>query len=272
MISVLIITFNREQQLKRCLDSIPSSHLISEVLVIDNNSDCNLCWVEKDYNNTKLIKLNKNYGCSVARNIGIVNCKEDLIYFLDDDGWIDENTIESSFNFIKSHKGVGIVVSRILSPENEDLGIKGESRYVKNYNGGASLIKKDIFTSISFYPSYKRQMEESYISLMLHEKKIKIFFNQKSLMMHEKLKSNQDNIEEYYYNIRNDMKNINTLLYFPINKVLILIKYVKYVLSFKNFNIFLKVTRETIKVLFSLDRFDKKISLSSYLSFINDVD
>lgn len=270
MISVLIITWNRQQQLKRCLDSIPSSHLISEVLVIDNNSDCDLGWVEKEYTNTKLIKLYKNYGCAIARNIGVVNCKEDLIYFLDDDGWIDKNTIESSFTVLKSHKDISVVVSRIISPENEDLGIKGESRYVKNYNGGASLIKKDIFTNISFYPSYKRQMEETFISLLLYEKNIKIFFNRKSLMMHEKIKTNHDNASEIYLNIINDMKNINALLHFPVSKVFILIKYIRYVLSFKNFNIFLKVTYDTIKVLFSLDSFDKKISLSSYLSFYND--
>jgi GT2 family glycosyltransferase len=270
MISVLIVTWNRQKQLKKCLNSIPSSPLISEIIVVDNNSDCSLEWVEKDYDNVKLFKLDKNYGCAVARNIGIANCKEELVYFLDDDGWIESNTIQSSYNILKLDKDTGVVVSRILSPENEDLGIQGKSRYVNSYNGGASLMRKNIFTDISFYPAYKRQMEESFISLLLFEEGIKIYFNPESIMFHEKIKTIQDSSNEVYLNIINDMNNINTLLNAPFNKVLILLKYLKYILSFKNLHIFMSITLKTLKVFFSINSKSKKVSLRSYFSFLKD--
>ena len=181
------------------------------IIVVDNASRTDVAEITSSFDSVKLIRLHRNLGCPVARNIAIANAETKYVYCLDDDGWLDEGAIESSVQLAMQRK-VDCVVSRIITPEGEDLGLTGEARVVNRFNGGATLFSTDLFSKVGFFPHYKRQMEETYISLIMYDREIPIFFNPSSVMFHEKVKKLGEEKNEYFLNVVNSMKNAKSLL------------------------------------------------------------
>ena len=84
-VAVIIPVYNRPDQLAVALQSVFDQSLQpNEIIVVDDGSTQPLDLPD----DVQLIQLNKNYGVSTARNIGIKQCTSDWIAFLDsDDVW-----------------------------------------------------------------------------------------------------------------------------------------------------------------------------------------
>lgn len=102
-ISIIIPAYNREQVIKRCLDSIYGQTMRKseyEIVVVD---DCSTDSTSKIVNelskihvNTKLILLPKNTGgASIPRNVGLDYAKGEYVFFLDSDYEITKRTVLS---------------------------------------------------------------------------------------------------------------------------------------------------------------------------------
>ena len=92
MISVIVPTYNRAQQLPRALDSILcQSCSPKEIIVVDDGStDETLALMVSEYPEIVFIQQ-QNTGVSSARNVGIKRASGDWIAFLDsDDEWLPE--------------------------------------------------------------------------------------------------------------------------------------------------------------------------------------
>lgn len=89
--SVIVPTYNSSQTIEKCLDSILNQFDENiEVVVIDDDSKDNTCDIVSSYGHkVKLIRKTKNEGPSIARNIGIENCRGDYIVFIDSDDYIE---------------------------------------------------------------------------------------------------------------------------------------------------------------------------------------
>ena len=92
MISVIVPTYNRAQQLPRALDSILcQSCSPKEIIVVDDGStDETSALMTSEYPEIVFIQQ-QNAGVSSARNVGIKRASGDWIAFLDsDDEWLPE--------------------------------------------------------------------------------------------------------------------------------------------------------------------------------------
>ncbi|HLV45459.1 MAG TPA: glycosyltransferase family 2 protein [Flavobacterium sp.] len=103
-VSIIIPCYNSEKFIGETLESILDQTFQDwECLVMDNASTDNSVDVIERFKNEKihLIKLDKNYGASQARNIGIERAKGRFITFIDsDDLWLPE-FLEKSISFLK---------------------------------------------------------------------------------------------------------------------------------------------------------------------------
>ncbi len=95
-ITVLIITNNRPEFLKENINSLIKFDADIFVTVNGFNEETLnfLTATKKRYENIDFITLEKQVTKSEARNIGIEKTKSEIIYFLDDDTFIDKNNIE----------------------------------------------------------------------------------------------------------------------------------------------------------------------------------
>ena len=114
-ISIIIPTYNREQYIQECIDSIFKTNDNNlEIIIIDNSSLDNTQKILMKYQNDKRFKLifnDKNYERSYSRNIGIKNSTGDFITFLDSDDRLKKNIFKEFRGFYQKKNNYNIYFS-----------------------------------------------------------------------------------------------------------------------------------------------------------------
>lgn len=113
-ISFIILTWNSEKYIYSCLNSIYSiDNIEKEVIIIDNGSeDQTRSIIKREFANVKLIELDKNFGTTYTRNLGIKasNNGFEYICILDADTVINEYAIYNLIECLKSNTKYMIAV------------------------------------------------------------------------------------------------------------------------------------------------------------------
>lgn len=105
-VSVIIPVYNSSKHLRECLDSvIRQSYKNLEIIIVDDKSSDDSVSIIESYKDKriKLIKLEKNSGVAVARNVGIDNSIGMYISFIDSDDYWKKDKIKKQVNFIKKN-------------------------------------------------------------------------------------------------------------------------------------------------------------------------
>jgi len=91
-ITFIIVTYQSENIIKNCLDSLPK---VSKKIIVENSNNINL---EKDlrakYDNIEVI-LSKNVGMGAGNNIGLKACKTKYAYVLNPDTKLNKDTMKN---------------------------------------------------------------------------------------------------------------------------------------------------------------------------------
>lgn len=94
----VVVTYNGEEWIKRCLDSLTNSSIQTDIIVIDNqSSDNTLKIIKSDFPDVDLIEAKENLGFGAANNIGLekaLNNNYDFAFLLNQDAWVQKDTIE----------------------------------------------------------------------------------------------------------------------------------------------------------------------------------
>ena len=117
-VSIIIVNFNGKSYLKSCLESIENnSYKNFEIILVDNNStDDSIDYVRKNFRNVKIIKLNKNFGFAEPSNIGAKNARGKLLYFLNNDTTLCQNSLEELVKVIQNPE-IATCQSLLLKPD-----------------------------------------------------------------------------------------------------------------------------------------------------------
>ena len=110
---VIIVSYNFEQWMERCLGSLRLSELPVDVLVIDNDSkDRTTELIRAQYPEVRLIENKKNLGFGRANNLGMQIALEegyDFAFLMNQDAWIDPNTIGTLVSISLKYPEYGIL-------------------------------------------------------------------------------------------------------------------------------------------------------------------
>lgn len=118
VVSIIVPTYNVEQYLRQCLDSICNqTYQWIEVIVVidgatDSSQDIALVYAEKD--KRIQVVLQENMGSGPARNNGIYNSHGKYIVFVDPDDWIEQNMI-SDFVDIMDNYNPDLILSKPIN-------------------------------------------------------------------------------------------------------------------------------------------------------------
>lgn len=92
-ISVIIPVYNGSLTIGECLKALFSSRYDNfEVIVVDDSSEDDSVKLIKKFP-CKIIELNKHFGASKARNIGAHNSSGEILFFIDADCIVQEDTL-----------------------------------------------------------------------------------------------------------------------------------------------------------------------------------
>jgi glycosyltransferase involved in cell wall biosynthesis len=104
LITVIVLIYNTERYLNRCLDSIISQTYTNlEIICIDDGSTDNSGKICDEYAmQHKIIKVihKKNEGVAIARNIGLQVASGEYINFVDSDDWIEAQTYKCAIDIM----------------------------------------------------------------------------------------------------------------------------------------------------------------------------
>ena len=161
IVVAIIVTYNGENWMDKCLSSLIKSEYPVEVIVVDNNSnDETVKIIKEKFHNTEIISLKKNVGFGMANNIGIKRAlfkKANFIFLLNQDAWIESNTIEKLLITLKQNNSpspIGII-SPVHLNGTGNLFDKGFYRYLSK-DFSRSFFSKLFLSNNSldsFYPS-----------------------------------------------------------------------------------------------------------------------
>lgn len=119
-VSIIIVNYNSNHLLNKCLESIFSytRDIKFEVIVVDNNStEGGVDELILNYQGIKLIKNNENMGFARANNVGIEYSSGKYILFLNNDTYLTENSLKKVFEFAESVEEEVFIGCKLL---NED--------------------------------------------------------------------------------------------------------------------------------------------------------
>jgi GT2 family glycosyltransferase len=110
LVSVVIPTFNRKNDLLECLTALlNSSYDNIEIIVVDNAStDGTNEAVKQMFLNVKLIQNERNLGVTGGRNRGATEAKGDYTLFLDHDMIVDKQMVEELMKIIEADPKIGM--------------------------------------------------------------------------------------------------------------------------------------------------------------------
>jgi GT2 family glycosyltransferase len=87
LVSVIIPSYNRREDLGRCIDSVLGQTSVSiEIIVVDDcSADDTIVFLSRNYPDIRLVTCPRRYGPSHLRNLGLRESKGEFILFLDSD-------------------------------------------------------------------------------------------------------------------------------------------------------------------------------------------
>ncbi len=135
----IIVTYNGMQRncIQKCLDSLFASSVQTEIIVIDNGStDGCVEFIKQNYPQVDLIVTNENLGFAKANNIGIRKAYDkgaDYFFLINQDVWIEGNTIEKLVEAFKQLPKAGIVSPIHLNANKSKLDYSFTDSIIQQY-------------------------------------------------------------------------------------------------------------------------------------------
>lgn len=118
-LSIIIVSFNTKDLLKKCLQSLSNLKRKAEILVVDNGStDGSVQMIEKEFPNVQLTKNAQNMGFAKANNLGTRKAKGKYVVLLNSDTVVKENALGEMASFADQKTDLGVVGARLLNPDN----------------------------------------------------------------------------------------------------------------------------------------------------------
>lgn len=254
MIYSIVVTYNGEQWINKCLSSLENSDVEQHhIIVIDNGSTDNTVGIiQKDYPEIELIESGENLGFGQANNIGMKKALEDgadFVFLLNQDAWVEENTIRRLAEVSEKEPSYGIVSpmhfngsgDRIDEKLFENLVKKDISRElfsnmysnelkniydVKFINAAVWLVSIKCISSVGLFdPIFFHYGEDVNYSHRVNYHRFKVGIVPQIKAFHDRERSGRESISNYKYKMLLDAQLLATLC--DVNSKSVAISYIR---------------------------------------------
>lgn len=117
-LSIVIVSWNVRDLLRRCLASIAPTGISCEIFVVDNaSSDGSPGMVEAQFPAVHLIANDDNCGFTAANNQGLRRCQGRYSLLLNPDTEVVGCALEEMVRYMDQHPGVGALGPQLLYPD-----------------------------------------------------------------------------------------------------------------------------------------------------------
>jgi N-acetylglucosaminyl-diphospho-decaprenol L-rhamnosyltransferase len=122
---IVIVTYNPKKWIDQCFSSLRNSNIPLKTIVIDNGStDGSQLIIQEKYPEVDFIEAKQNLGFGKGNNIGIRKAYDagaDFVFLLNQDAWIESNTIEKLIEVANQNPDYGIISPMHLNGNGSSL-------------------------------------------------------------------------------------------------------------------------------------------------------
>jgi GT2 family glycosyltransferase len=171
-VSVVVVSYNRQPELRRCLEALSASEAPEqmETIVVDNGSTDGSAQLEPEFPQARFIRIPRNFGLTKAMNLGWRAAQGDYIFFLHEDTEVSPDTVRVLAARLDSDTEVTAVSPVLVSAEGKSapqvgnlppdgtfrpISDTGQPLSVDYARGAALMIRK-------FFLSAMREIDERY--------------------------------------------------------------------------------------------------------------
>ena len=163
-ISVVIVSFNRVDQLRRSLTALHAPGSALQVIVVDNGSRDGSASLGDEFPEVRFSRLPRDFGLTRALNIGIRAADGEYVLLLHDDVSIDASAVAALAEFLERRPDVGAVcpkldgaqVRMLPTPSNTDPALEpaagrdeGDEIVAECVSGAAIMVRTAFLRSMS---------------------------------------------------------------------------------------------------------------------------
>lgn len=165
LVSIVIISYNRKDALRRCVQAARAqTYPNTEILIVDNDSaDGGWQRIQTEFPDVQIIRMHRNVGWPMAKNIASANVRGEFIYFLDDDLYLQDDAVETAIDILVRRPELILVSGQmqdVKTGEPFKLSIWGnsdvmpEERYTTAIYGGHAAWRADGLRKVGYYPEH----------------------------------------------------------------------------------------------------------------------
>ncbi|RJQ27901.1 glycosyltransferase family 2 protein [Candidatus Parcubacteria bacterium] len=216
LLSIIIVTYNNEDHIKDCLQSIAAQIGVAyEVVIIDNcSSDRTIQKVQESKIPIKIIPQEKNLGFAKANNIAVLRTKSDYLLFLNPDTkFLRNDSLMQLKETLVKNPNFGIASPQLILTDGSIqkttrnlptvfrafteyvLGIKGTFDFflppasgfieVESVTGACIMIKRDVFIRAGkFNEKYFMYFEDLELCKKVRELKLQVGYDPQVKIKH----------------------------------------------------------------------------------------
>ncbi len=116
-LSIIIVTWNGDDLLKNCLDSIRVVYGdVPEIVVVDNANAASTAALVAAYPNVRYVAAPENLGFAGGNNLALPHVTRDIILLLNNDTVVHADSFSPLIEFLDAHERVGIVQGTMNIP------------------------------------------------------------------------------------------------------------------------------------------------------------
>jgi len=217
-ISVVILTYKRQDELLRTLRSVYDQTSVEmEIVVVNNNPDDTGLLLASEFPKVRYIDIGGNIGCE-ARNLGVAAARADIVVTLDNDvNMRGADFAEKIIDFFERQETAGCVNFKVLKPDGS-LSLRdwchprdyqfwsGHEFLTDHISEGASAFRKSAFSEVDgYYAPFFIGHEGPDLCLRLMKLGYGIWFTPTVKVVHHASTDARPSWRPYYYNTRNNI-------------------------------------------------------------------
>ncbi len=145
MVSIIIVTYNSEKFIEKCIKSIKgkTKDIEYEIIIVDNNSsDRTVKIIYEKFPEIRLIRNKKNRGFASANNTAIKRANGEFIFFLNPDTILENNAVKILHDFLLKEKNAGVVGAKLVYFDNSlQLSCRTFPNFINVFFGRKSVFR-----------------------------------------------------------------------------------------------------------------------------------
>ena len=149
-LTIVINTFNSDEKIYSCLDSINQDY---KILIIENSKNIKFKEnIEKKYSNVFCELTGENLGYAKGNNLGLSKVKSSFALILNPDTLIKKKSIDNFFNTALKYDDFAIIAPAVQEKKDFKISEKNNNVFeVESVKGFAMFLNLDKFKDVGFF-------------------------------------------------------------------------------------------------------------------------